>query len=94
MHNLSVQTKTPLDDAMLFLKPLQQFASDAVATHAAAFEVYQRKNRPMLCLQATKRARAIDVSQLPPCFAHCAALSFALPSHPLFLPVLADGCCV
>ena len=41
----------PLGEAVKFLRPLQQLASNRLDTHIAAFEIYFRKNRPLLMLQ-------------------------------------------
>ena len=53
-------TKTPLDEASSFLKPLQELLADRLETHLAAFEISYRKGKPLLMLQAVRRAQAID----------------------------------
>lgn len=50
----------PLEKAIEFLKPLQLLAKDCIETHLLAFEIYIRKNKLLLMLQAIKRARCID----------------------------------
>ncbi|BES92311.1 TPR [Nesidiocoris tenuis] len=46
----------PLDQAIKFLQPLQNLASDNIDTHLMAFEIYTRRKRPLLMLQSVKRA--------------------------------------
>lgn len=46
----------PLDQAIKFLRPLQDLASNNVDTHLMAFEIYSRRKRPLLMLQSVKRA--------------------------------------
>jgi len=53
-------TKTPLIEATVFLKPLQDLLPDKIETHLAAFEISYRKEKPLLMLQALKRCFAID----------------------------------
>lgn len=52
------------DDALAkaidFLKPLQLFGGDRIETHLLAFEIYIRKNKPLLMIQAITRAYKID----------------------------------
>lgn len=50
----------PLEQAARFLRPLQTLASNRVETHLMAFEIYYRKQRPLLMLQSIKRARRLD----------------------------------
>ncbi|XP_065201361.1 N-alpha-acetyltransferase 15, NatA auxiliary subunit [Planococcus citri] len=52
----------PLDQAIKFLKPLQQLASERIETHLMAFEIYYRKDKPLLMLQSIKRAFRLDSS--------------------------------
>lgn len=52
----------PLEKAMDFLQPLQSLASERIETHLLAFEIYYRKNKVLLMLQAIKRAGAIDAN--------------------------------
>ncbi|XP_014249372.1 N-alpha-acetyltransferase 15, NatA auxiliary subunit-like [Cimex lectularius] len=46
----------PLDQAIKFLKPLQNLASENVYTHLIAYEIYSRRGKPLLMLQSVKRA--------------------------------------
>lgn len=46
----------PLSEALKFLEPLQQLASERLSTHVLAFEIYLRKQKPLLMLQSIKRA--------------------------------------
>lgn len=50
----------PLTKAIEFLKPLQQLSSGLIETHLLTFEIYYRKNKLLIMLQALKRAYAID----------------------------------
>jgi len=50
----------PLDQAMKFLQPLQEFGSKHIETHLLAFEVYLRKRKPLLMVQSVKRALKAD----------------------------------
>jgi len=52
--------KDALKEADRFLKPLQIFASNRIETHLLAFEVYYRRNKPLLMLQSLKRACRLD----------------------------------
>ncbi|XP_017152306.1 N-alpha-acetyltransferase 16, NatA auxiliary subunit [Drosophila miranda] len=54
------RTDEPLERAIDFLKPLQQLAKERIETHLLAFEVYYRKNKPLLMLQSIQRARAVN----------------------------------
>lgn len=54
------RTDEPLEKAIEFLKPLQQFAKERIETHLLAFEVYYRKNKLLLMLQSILRARAVN----------------------------------
>jgi len=45
----------PLSEAIKFLTPLQTLAKNLIETHLLAFEVYLRKNKPLLMLQSLKR---------------------------------------
>ncbi len=49
----------PLGEALKFLYPLQQLASSRVETHVLAFEIYWRRRRPLLMLQAVRRANKL-----------------------------------
>lgn len=52
----------PLERAIEFLTPLQLLAKERIETHLLAFEIYYRKQKPLLMLQSIKRARAIDAN--------------------------------
>lgn len=50
----------PLGKAIDFIKPLQLLVSGLIETHLLTFEIYYRKNKLLIMLQALKRAFAID----------------------------------
>lgn len=50
----------PLARAIDFLKPLQMLSKGIIETHLMTFEIYYRKNKLLIMLQALKRAYAID----------------------------------
>jgi N-alpha-acetyltransferase 15/16, NatA auxiliary subunit len=50
----------PLGKAIDFLKPLQMLSKGLIETHLLTFEIYYRKNKLLIMLQALKRAWAID----------------------------------
>jgi N-alpha-acetyltransferase 15/16, NatA auxiliary subunit len=50
----------PLSKAIDFIKPLQLLVSGLIETHLLTFEIYYRKNKLLIMLQALKRAYAID----------------------------------
>lgn len=50
----------PLDQALRFLRPLQNLASNRIETHLLAYEVFSRKSKRLLMLQSVKRAHTID----------------------------------
>lgn len=50
----------PLGKAIDFLKPLQLLSSRLIETQLWTFEIYYRKNKLLIMLQALKRAFAID----------------------------------
>lgn len=50
----------PLGRAIEFLKPLQLLSNGLIETHLLTFEIYYRKNKLLIMLQALKRAYAID----------------------------------
>ncbi|XP_038056250.1 N-alpha-acetyltransferase 15, NatA auxiliary subunit-like isoform X2 [Patiria miniata] len=52
----------PLDQAVYFLKPLQTLAKSRIQTHLLAFEIYLRKDKLLLMLQAVKRGHVVDAS--------------------------------
>lgn len=53
-----VKAEKPLDEAIKFLVPLQHLAKDRIETHLMGFEIYLRKEKPLLMLQSVKRAHA------------------------------------
>lgn len=63
------RTEEPLEQAIQFLRPLQQLGAQRLETHLLAFEIYLRKNRPLLMLQSIKRAFRLD-PQCPRLHAH------------------------
>ncbi|XP_026318043.1 N-alpha-acetyltransferase 15, NatA auxiliary subunit [Hyposmocoma kahamanoa] len=56
------RVEDPLEQALKFLQPLRMLASDRSETHLMAFEIYFRKERPLLMLQSIKRAWKLDSS--------------------------------
>jgi tetratricopeptide (TPR) repeat protein len=52
--------KDPLEKALRFLTPLKNLATKRIDTHILAFELYRRKNKPLLMLQSVKRAHLLD----------------------------------
>ncbi|RVE53059.1 hypothetical protein evm_002357 [Chilo suppressalis] len=54
------RAEDPLQQAIKFLQPLRTLAADRIETHLMAFEIYFRKERPLLMLQSIKRAWRID----------------------------------
>lgn len=52
----------PLAKAIDFLKPLQMLSKGLIETHLLTFEIYYRKNKLLIMLQALKRAYAIDAN--------------------------------
>lgn len=50
----------PLDQALKFLRPLQNLASGRIETHLLAYELFIRKRKLLLMLQSVKRAHAIN----------------------------------
>jgi len=55
-----VKAEHPLDEAIKFLKPLQQLAAKRMETHFMSFKIYFRKGKLLLMLQSLKRGYAID----------------------------------
>ena len=54
-----------LEEARKFLSPLQLLSSKDLYTHMLAFEIYYRKSKPLLMLQAIKRALSLKSSEDP-----------------------------
>jgi len=53
-------TSSPLECAMEFLRPLQCVLGDKLDTQLAAFQVARRRGKPLLMLQAAKRAGSLE----------------------------------
>ncbi len=49
-----------MEQAIHFLKPLQTLAKNRIQTHLLAFEIYLRKDKLLLMLQAVKRGHALE----------------------------------
>ncbi|KAG7203683.1 hypothetical protein KM043_013711 [Ampulex compressa] len=54
------RAEDPLEQAIKFLQPLQELASNRIETHLMAFEIYIRKGRTLLMLRSIKRAHRLD----------------------------------
>lgn len=54
------RVEDPLEQAIKFLKPLQDLASKNIETHLMAFEIYYRKGKVLLMLQSIKRAYRLE----------------------------------
>ncbi|CAD5115063.1 DgyrCDS4078 [Dimorphilus gyrociliatus] len=54
------RTEKPLDEAIKFLKPLLSLRPNDLNTHILAFEIYFRRSKPLLMLQAIKKGLSID----------------------------------
>ncbi|KAH9643790.1 hypothetical protein HF086_002288 [Spodoptera exigua] len=54
------RAEDPLEQALKFLQPLRTLAADRIDTHLMAFEIYFRKDKPLLMLQSIKRAHRLD----------------------------------
>jgi len=53
-------TSDPLQLAVRFLLPLQTLVADEIDTHLLAYEIYSRKDKPLLMLQSIKRALKLN----------------------------------
>ncbi|XP_003742914.1 N-alpha-acetyltransferase 15, NatA auxiliary subunit [Galendromus occidentalis] len=64
--------ENPLEEAIRFLKPLQELSPKNIETHLLAYEIYMRTGKPLLMLQCLKRAHRLqpDHPQLHVCLAH------------------------
>lgn len=51
-----------LEKAIEFLRPLQLLVQTKIETHLLAFEIYFRKQKPLLMLQSLKRAWRLDAN--------------------------------
>ena len=56
--------ENPLDEAAKFLEPLLQLAKNKVNTHLLAFEIYYRKGKVLMMLQAIKKALDLEPENL------------------------------
>ncbi|XP_053616386.1 N-alpha-acetyltransferase 15, NatA auxiliary subunit [Plodia interpunctella] len=56
------RVEDPLEQAIKFLLPLRTLAADRIDTHLMAFEIYYRKEKPLLMLQSLKRAWRLNSS--------------------------------
>ncbi|XP_071447544.1 N-alpha-acetyltransferase 15, NatA auxiliary subunit [Hetaerina americana] len=54
------KTEYPLEQAIKFLKPLQALGAGNIETHLMAFEIYYRKERPLLMMQSIKKAHSLE----------------------------------
>ncbi|CAB3238717.1 unnamed protein product [Arctia plantaginis] len=54
------RAEDPLEQAIKFLLPLRILAADRIDTYLMAFEIYYRKDKPLLMLQSLKRAWRLD----------------------------------
>ncbi|KAI7862607.1 NMDA receptor-regulated protein 1-domain-containing protein [Spinellus fusiger] len=55
-----VATTTPLEDALLFVKPLQQLAPRRLETHTLGFEIYLRQRQWLLALRCLVKTAQIN----------------------------------
>ncbi|ODN00856.1 N-alpha-acetyltransferase 16, NatA auxiliary subunit [Orchesella cincta] len=53
-------TVEPLQQAMKFLEPLLSLAAHNIETHILAYEIYSRKDKPLLMLRSIRRALKVD----------------------------------
>ncbi|CAB4067204.1 NAA15_16 [Lepeophtheirus salmonis] len=62
--------QSPLNEAIKFLTPLQSLCSEKMETQLLAFEIYFRKEKPLLMLKCIKKAKKIlvdtSLKALPP----------------------------
>lgn len=54
------KTEEPLEMAVKFLSPLQLLAKNRIETQLMAFEIFYRRQKPLLMLQSVKRAWDLD----------------------------------
>ncbi|CAF4348649.1 unnamed protein product [Rotaria magnacalcarata] len=52
----------PLEEAMRFLQPLEDFSGNFIQTHYLGFEVYYRRKKHLLMLRCLKRMKKIDAN--------------------------------
>jgi N-alpha-acetyltransferase 15/16, NatA auxiliary subunit len=84
----------PLAKAIEFLKPLQMLSKGLIETHLLTFEIYYRKNKLLIMLQALKRAYAIDPNNatLHVCFARFVTLlSKQLPTANEYVKIVIEN---
>lgn len=55
-----MHVEDPLTEALKYLRLLLEHSADALETHVLAFEVYFRKGKKLLALQAVKKQLALD----------------------------------
>mmetsp|Transcript_18916 Transcript_18916/g.26628 ORF Transcript_18916/g.26628 Transcript_18916/m.26628 type:complete len:380 (+) Transcript_18916:3-1142(+) len=60
------ESENPLGEATKMVKQMQQYAPNQIQTHLSALEVYSRKKRHLLSLQAIKRTLKLAASSPPP----------------------------
>lgn len=53
-------TTDPLQQAIKFLEPLLTLAANNIETHILAYEIYSRKDKPLLMLRSIRRALKVD----------------------------------
>lgn len=59
-------TEKPLEDALLFVKPLELLAPQNVEVHALGFEIYIRQQKYLLAVKSLGKIAKID--KKTPCF--------------------------
>jgi len=59
-HEELEATKSPLEEATVFLKPLQELLGQQIETQFLAFEINYRKGKPLLMLQALRKASFLN----------------------------------
>ncbi|CAF0922384.1 unnamed protein product [Rotaria sordida] len=52
----------PLEEAMRFLQPLEDFSGNFIQTHYLGFEVYYRRKKYLLMLRCLKRMKKLDTN--------------------------------
>mmetsp|Transcript_31747 Transcript_31747/g.90154 ORF Transcript_31747/g.90154 Transcript_31747/m.90154 type:complete len:895 (+) Transcript_31747:199-2883(+) len=75
-------TEDPVGEAAKLVAELKVYAAKEIATHTAAFEVYLRKGRLLLALQAAQAALALGGSGSPEAFRLSARLAHACSKIP------------
>ncbi|KAF2401347.1 N-terminal acetyltransferase catalytic subunit [Trichodelitschia bisporula] len=55
-----LQTPAPLDEAVKFLTPLLEFAPKNITAQNAGFEVFIRRNKPLLAVKCLRAAKSLD----------------------------------